>query len=327
HPARAERILCHQRDPLLERRITPNKATLGDTEQVRDGLEPLDPADDLPALDRSARFDLQAVVDHLAQHSRCKFSQPDPPAARTVGSKPGVRWRIKEIDRQLSGEIRPLVVQRFWPRCLHRMERVSRLRATWQVVDVQNSSFRTRCCCGMLPGMNPPACKRQHLTLLMLLVMAPSASAELFLSSFSGNRVLRYNETNGAFISVFVASGSGGLDAPHGLAFGPDGNFYVASANSDEVLRYNGTNGAFLNAFVPASGGWLDYPVWLEFRPDGFLYVSSQLNSSVVRFNATNGTFAGVFIPEGSGGLNGPSGMAWGTDGHLYVVGRFGITF
>lgn len=155
--------------------------------------------------------------------------------------------------------------------------------------------------------------------------MAP-LRAELFVASFSGNRIHRYSETNGAAIgtSVFVSQGSGGLNLPHGMAFGPDGNLYVASAGNDAVLRYHGTNGSFIDAFIPADNGVLDYPVWLEFRPDGFLYVSSQLNHCVARFNATNGSFAGRFVTNGSGGLNGPSGMTWGNDGHLYVVGRFG---
>jgi DNA-binding beta-propeller fold protein YncE len=73
-----------------------------------------------------------------------------------------------------------------------------------------------------------------------------SARAELFVASFSGNRVHRYNETNGAPIDtgIFVAAGSGGLNLPHGMAFGPDGNLYVASAGNDAVLRYQGTNGS-----------------------------------------------------------------------------------
>ncbi len=170
----------------------------------------------------------------------------------------------------------------------------------------------------------------RHLLKLAVCALAGLTScslhAELFVSSYSGNRVLRYSETNGAPIGtgIFVSAGSGGLELPHGLAFGPDGHLYVASAGNDAILRYNGSTGAFLGAFVPAGTGGLDYPVWLEFRPDGFLYVSSQLNNAVLRYNATNGAFAGAFVTNGSGGLNGPSGMTWGADGHLYVVGRFG---
>ncbi len=173
--------------------------------------------------------------------------------------------------------------------------------------------------------MIPFRCNSRNILTLFLL-FATTAHAELFVASFNGNRIHRYSETNGAAIGtgVFVATGSGGLNLPHGMTIGPDGDLYVASAGNDAVLRYDGTNGAFLNAFIPSTNGVLDYPVSLQFRPDGFLYVSSQLNNSIVRFYATNGVFAGVFVTNGSGGLNGPSGMAWGPDGHLHVVGRFG---
>ena len=170
-----------------------------------------------------------------------------------------------------------------------------------------------------------PQATRYFASLILALICGTDVAAELFVSSFSGNRVLRFSETNGAPIGtgVFVTANSGGLNLPHGLAVGPDANLYVASAGSDAVLRYNGTNGAFIDAFVPSGGGGLDYPVWLEFRGP-FLYVSSQLNDRVLRYNATNGAFVDTFVPAGSGGLDGPSGMAFGPDGHLYVVGRFG---
>ena len=115
-----------------------------------------------------------------------------------------------------------------------------------------------------------PGFYRLGAVLLSLMILA-SVRADLLVSSFSANRVLRYNETNGAFVSVFVAASSGGLSLPHGLAVGPDGNLYVASAGNDTVLRYNGTNGAFIDAFIPSGGGGLAYPVWLEFRDDGYL--------------------------------------------------------
>src|SRR5678816_3974164 len=78
------------------------------------------------------------------------------------------------------------------------------------------------------------------LGLALIAPLHPWARAELFVSSFTGNRVLRYNEGTGAFLSVFVTNGSGGLNAPHGLAFAPHSNLYVASANNDAVLRYHG---------------------------------------------------------------------------------------
>ena len=159
---------------------------------------------------------------------------------------------------------------------------------------------------------------------LVLALSAWPARADLLVSAFNGNSVLRYSENNGASLGTFIAAGSGGLSLPHGLATGPDGNLYVASAGNDSVLRYNPTNGAFIDAFVPSGSGGLDYPVTLIFRPDGLLYVSSQLNDRVLRFNASTGAFVDTFVTNASGGLDGPSGMAFAPDGKLIVVGRFG---
>jgi hypothetical protein len=49
---------------------------------------------------------------------------------------------------------------------------------------------------------------------------------------------LRQNST-----SVFVASKSGGLNGPAGMAFGDDGSLYVASRNTNEILRYDAKDG------------------------------------------------------------------------------------
>src|SRR5690242_935740 len=87
-----------------------------------------------------------------------------------------------------------------------------------------------------------------------------NSHAELFVSSHNSNAVLRYNETNGTFVDVFVPAGRGGLSAPHGIRFGPDGNLYVASANNDSIIRYDGASGALIDLFVTSGRGGLDYP-------------------------------------------------------------------
>ena len=91
---------------------------------------------------------------------------------------------------------------------------------------------------------------RPFLPALLLLIAMSSAQADVLVSDYNGNRVFRYNETNGAFVSSFIAANAGGLNRPHGLAEGPDGNLYIASAGNHAVLRFNGTNGAFIDAFV-----------------------------------------------------------------------------
>ena len=104
-------------------------------------------------------------------------------------------------------------------------------------------------------------------------IIAATAYADLLVTSIDG--VLRYDEKTGAFIDAFVPRGSGGLDIPLGVVFGPDSNLYVASAGTDSVLRYDGKTGAFIDAFVSRGSGGLDLPRGVVFGPDGNLYVSS----------------------------------------------------
>ena len=99
---------------------------------------------------------------------------------------------------------------------------------------------------------------------------------DLYVASAGNGKVLRYDGTTGAFRGEFVAGGSGGLDHPFGITFGPDGNLYVADGESlgqGPVLRFQGPSGespgAFIDTFVPAGTGGLRSPVGLIFGPDG----------------------------------------------------------
>jgi hypothetical protein len=94
----------------------------------------------------------------------------------------------------------------------------------------------------------------------------------------------------GDFIDAFVSAGSGGLNGPVGLVFGPDGHLYVSSSATHEVLRYDGTTGVFIDAFVSAGSGGLSVPIGLVFGPDGHLYVSSSNPAEVLRYVGPNVT-------------------------------------
>ncbi len=151
---------------------------------------------------------------------------------------------------------------------------------------------------------------------------------EVFVSSFHTDRVLLYNGAHpgtqlndGFFLATFVGAGSGALDGPRGLRYGPDGNLYVSSFNNDRILRYNGTTGAFISTFVAAGSGGLDGPDDLVFGPDGHLYVSSYNTDTVLKYDGSTGALLGTFVASGSGGLDGPRGLAFGpADGNLYVA-------
>jgi DNA-binding beta-propeller fold protein YncE len=160
----------------------------------------------------------------------------------------------------------------------------------------------------------------------LLLAFVPAAHADFFIgtgSSADDSQVLRYDNT-GNFLGVFVQSGHG-LNMPRGLAFGPDGNFYVASSGSDSVLRYDGTTGAFIDTFIGPDAGKLHQPERLIFRGDGFLYVSTFGNdgipgNSVLRYDAMTGAFDHAFVAIGDGGLVLAEDMLFGPDDQLYVA-------
>src|SRR5438105_8773640 len=71
-------------------------------------------------------------------------------------------------------------------------------------------------------------------------VTPAAAAADLFVSSGNTNSILRYDGASGAPLGAFVSAGSGGLDSPQGLTFGPDGSVYVSSSGNDSILRYDG---------------------------------------------------------------------------------------
>jgi sugar lactone lactonase YvrE len=87
----------------------------------------------------------------------------------------------------------------------------------------------------------------------------------LYVSSLLYDEVMAFHATNGTYLSTFVSAGSGGLDGPRALDFGPDGDLYVASENDDTVRRYDGATGAFVGVFVSAGSGGLDAPFDLVF--------------------------------------------------------------
>jgi DNA-binding beta-propeller fold protein YncE len=64
----------------------------------------------------------------------------------------------------------------------------------------------------------------------------------LFIGSGGNDSILRHDIGQGS-TSVFVASKSGGLNGPAGMAFGDDGFLYVASRNTKVILRYEAISG------------------------------------------------------------------------------------
>jgi hypothetical protein len=130
-------------------------------------------------------------------------------------------------------------------------------------------------------------------------------------------------DTTGKFLDTFVSPDSGGLNtnqSPGGLAFGPDGNFYVG--NGGTVLRYNGSTGNFMDTFVGPGPGVRNGPFEVLFMPGGDLLVTYQNSANILRFNGTTGAYVGVFTSGRT--LSFPRALAYGPDGNLYVNSETG---
>src|SRR4030095_11033623 len=103
-------------------------------------------------------------------------------------------------------------------------------------------------------------------TMGVLFSNSPSAA---YLLGRTPTEVLRFDETTGAFVDVFIPLGETEIFA--NMTFGPDGALYMP-VNAD-VLRFNGFTGTFLGVFIPEGSGGLHLPVKAVFGPDCSLYL------------------------------------------------------
>ena len=109
--------------------------------------------------------------------------------------------------------------------------------------------------------------------------------------SQSGNdQVLEYNGQTGAFITNFVAAGSGGLVRAGALSFGPDGNLYVEDYASGAIKEYSGTNGVFMGDFILAGSGGLNSAMDLLFLQDALALQTSNVGLDDALLTATSAT-------------------------------------
>src|SRR5688500_1208712 len=85
--------------------------------------------------------------------------------------------------------------------------------------------------------------------ILHLQAAGADAGVELLATDWANDRVLRIDTTT-SLSSVLVTGGSGGLDNPAGLVFGPSETLLVASGATNNVKRYQTSTGASLGTFA-----------------------------------------------------------------------------
>ncbi len=155
--------------------------------------------------------------------------------------------------------------------------------------------------------------------------LAISPFDELAVGSVPGDKVQRFALPSGFFLNNAAQHNAGGLDAPAGLAYGPDRtgdgveDLYVASFETDQIIVFNGDDGTLLGPLVAEGAGGLDGPRGLAFDASNNLLVASFNTDQVLKFDSSTGLpIGGAFIGSGNG-LDGPDSLLIGPDGQLYV--------
>ncbi len=114
----------------------------------------------------------------------------------------------------------------------------------------------------------------------------------------------------------FIQPGSGGLDQPQDLLYGPDGNLYVSGFQTSAALKFDPVTGAFIGRFT--SNRNIAEATKMTFHTDGMLYISQWGgDEKVLRFDATTGVFVDEFTSVRV--VNGME-FAWDPDGNFIIA-------
>jgi len=117
----------------------------------------------------------------------------------------------------------------------------------------------------------------------------PETSDEVMIDPYEENTIVLTAD----FTVGLEGSGQGEFSAPRGIAFAPDGSFYVADSHNHRLQHFD-AEGAFINmwgqfgdaTFEDLPGGILNEPWGVAVGPEGFVYVADTWNHRVQKFDA-----------------------------------------
>ena len=146
------------------------------------------------------------------------------------------------------------------------------------------------------------------------MLITSSARAQVFVADWDSASVNTFDAT-GNLQGTFVSTGSGGLAAPQGMRFGPDGNLYITygayNGQPAGVKKYSGHDGSFLGTFVSGMPDASD----IVFDNNGHAYVTDIGSDKVYQYNSS-----GQLLQTYSNGLSSPRGIAWDEAHHQVLV-------
>ncbi len=142
---------------------------------------------------------------------------------------------------------------------------------------------------------------------------------QLYLVAEQSNAVLRADPETGAVTGTFIAD-EAHVSGPTAAIVGPDGYWYVGCYNTDNVLRFD-ADGAYVDEFVAPGTDGLDGPdIGLTFDGEGRLLVPGY-DSSAVHVFGPDGTPEAQLLTRADG-LVQPRGIFVAEDGRIWVASR-----
>ena len=127
-PSFSVRFFIDQRNCFAEGTVASEKCSACDTVNVRYGLEPLHPTDDLANAHGCAHLDLKSMIHHFPEHARGKPGQAYAPLAIDLLRQPEMRSGVEVTHRQVRHEMRSLVEKGCWLAGVHTATRYRRAK-------------------------------------------------------------------------------------------------------------------------------------------------------------------------------------------------------